>query len=143
MPDRARELVASLDADALTRTSASGEWSALEVLRHLRDAGQVYEMRFKCIIIEDSPLLANYEEDRWVAAGTEGPEDVELLLTEMAAWRAELTRLLANLSSDGWSRQGRHEVIGTVTLEPYVRHQLAHEEQHLEQLRDVLSLPRS
>jgi hypothetical protein len=137
-PERVRTLIEGIDGAALLRRPAGGGWSALEVCRHLRDITQVYGMRFKWMILQDDPLLANYDEDRWVAESPDGPDEIETLLDEMRAYRGETVRLLRSLTDAGWSRQGRHEVLGVVTLEPYVRHQVAHEEQHLAQLRDAL-----
>ena len=87
-----------------------------------------------------TPFLPNYDEDRWVAESPDGPDQLAAMLDELAAYRAETVRLLRALPPAGWSRRGRHEVLGSVELEPYVRHQLAHEEQHLAQLGRRASL---
>jgi len=137
-PDRLRELLRGQPAEALSRGPGGGGWSAIEVVRHVRDVVQVYGMRFKWMILEDDPFLPNYDEDRWVAQSPDGPAQLEAMLDELAAHRAETVRLLRALPPDGWSRRGRHEVLGEVELEPYVRHQLAHEEQHLAQLAAAL-----
>jgi hypothetical protein len=138
IPARLSDMLASRTPDAMLRGSTD-EWSPMQVLRHLRDATQVYGMRFKWMILNDDPFLPNYDEDRWAADSPDGPEDVGAMLLEVAAYRAETVRLLRALSDAGWSRTGRHEVMGTVVLEPYVRHQLAHEEMHLNQLERALA----
>ncbi len=138
-PARLREAVASLDGAALERRPDSGGWSAIEVCRHVRDVVQVYGMRFKWMILDEDPFLPNYDEDRWVSEHPDGAPHIGLMLDEIAAYRAETVRLLRSLPDEGWSRTGRHEALGRVELEPYVRHQLAHEEQHLDQLRLALS----
>jgi hypothetical protein len=138
-PGRVSALLEHVDGDALTRRTDDRDWSPLEVCRHIRDITQVYGMRFKWIVLQDDALLANYDEDRWVASSPDGPSDIAALLDEMRAYRGETVRLLRSLTEDGWSRQGRHEVLGPVTLEPYVRHQVAHEEQHLGQLQQALA----
>lgn len=138
MPSRLREVLRGLQAGALTRVLDGGGWSAIEVVRHVRDVVQVYGMRFKWMILQDDPFLPNYDEDRWVAASPDGPAQLDAVLDELAAYRAETVRLLRALPAEGWSRRGRHEVLGSVELEPYVRHQLAHEEQHLAQLAGAI-----
>ena len=112
----------------------------METLRHVRDVVQVYGVRFKWMILDDDPLLANYDEDAWAANGTDGPRDIDAVLREIEAYRAETVRLLRALPDDGWTRTGRHEALGGVVLEPYVRHELAHEEQHLAQLASALGI---
>jgi hypothetical protein len=138
-PDRVRALIAGRSSDDLQRRPSPDDWSPIEICRHIRDALQVYGMRFKWMILQDDPLLPNYEEDRWVAHHPDSPAELDTLVTEMAAYRAETVRLLRSLTPDSWSRPGHHEALGPLTLEPYVRHQLAHEEQHLSQLRGALS----
>ncbi len=138
-PDRVRELVSGCSAEAFQRHVDRDAWSALAVCRHIRDAMQVYGMRFKWMILQDDPFLPNYDEDGWVADSPDCPADLAAMIEEMAAYRAETIRLLRSLRPDGWQRSGRHEVLGSVVLAPYVRHQVAHEESHLAQLREALS----
>jgi hypothetical protein len=109
------------------------------VCKHLRDTTQVYGMRFKWIILQDDPTLANYDEGRWVAKHPDSASNLMQLIDEIAAYRAETVRLLQALPEDGWQRTGRHEALGVVTLEPYVRHQVEHESRHLVQLRQALA----
>jgi hypothetical protein len=138
MPRRLRALVDGVSLDGLERRSDDGSWSPLEVCRHMRDIGQVYGMRFKWMILDDGPFLPNYDENRWVAESPDGAANLESMLREIDAYRAETVRLLRSLDDAGWRRTGRHEVIGVVELEAYVRHEYAHEEQHLAQLQAAL-----
>ena len=57
MPHRVRVLVADQNGDVLQRRLSHGEWSALDICRHLRDAIQVDGMRFKWIILQDDPFI--------------------------------------------------------------------------------------
>lgn len=139
MPQRLRSLVAGHDASALARRPGDG-WSALDVCKHIRDITQVYGMRFKWMILDDDPFLPNYDEDRWVAGSPDSAAQLDDILREIEAYRGETVRLLRSLGDEGWRRTGRHEVLGSVVLEPYVQHQYAHEEQHLAQVRSVLGI---
>ena len=134
MPTLLRSMMSGRTADALERRSADGAWTPLESCRHIRDIVQVYGMRFKWMILQDDPFLPDYDENRWAAGSPDGAADIESLLDEIAAYRGETIRLLRSLKPDGWTRTGRHEVMGAVKLDAYVRHEVAHEEQHLEQL---------
>jgi hypothetical protein len=136
MPGRVRAAVAGASAEQLARQHDG--WSAIDTCKHLRDVMKVYGLRFKYIILEDDPFLPNYDEDRWVANSPDTAADVESLLASMEADRAETVRLLRSLTDAGWSRHGRHEVLGSVDLDPYVRHELAHEEGHLAQIEEAL-----
>jgi hypothetical protein len=139
MPGELRALLAGRSAEELERRPGDGGWTAIENVRHIRDVVQVYGMRFKWMILQDDPFLANYDENRWAADSPDGAADVAQMLDEIAAYRGETIRLLQSLSAEGWARKGRHEVLGAVELDAYVRHQLAHEEGHLEQLARALA----
>jgi len=134
IPGRLRALLGGRTSAALERRSADGEWTAIENCRHIRDVVQVYGMRFKWMILQDDPFLPDYDENRWAAASPDGAADIGSMLDEIAAYRGETVRLLRSLAPDGWQRTGRHEVLGAVELDAYVRHELAHEEGHLAQL---------
>ena len=142
MPERLRALVVGRPHDVMTRRAADGDWSPIEVCRHMRDITQVYGVRFKWMILDEDPFLPNYDEDRWVAEAPEGASEIDDLVAEIAACRAGTMRLLRALDDAGWRRTGRHEVLGSVVLEPYVRHEYAHEVQHLEQLWRALGAER-
>lgn len=137
VPDRLRTIVGSASEAALTKRD-DAEWSALRTLCHLRDVALVYSARFRWIVMNNDPFLPNYDEDRWVAEATEQPADVPGLVETIAASRADLVRLLSRIPEECWRRTGRHEVMGSVMLEDYVRHELAHEEGHLVQLQQAL-----
>jgi hypothetical protein len=137
-PKLLREVVSGVDDRALTAATEHGEWSPLKVCCHFRDIALVYSARFRWMVFDDNPLLPNYSEDAWVEAAGETAADLPALLDSIAALRADLARMLRRLPAEAWTRTGRHELIGEVVLEPYVRHQLAHEEQHLAQLKRAL-----
>jgi hypothetical protein len=141
-PARLRALVESQSADALMRQPA-GEWSAFQVCCHMRDAALVYSARFRWMTFDDDPVLPNYNEDNWVASSRDTPVDLPAILDQIAASRGDLIRVLSRLPDGAWTRTGRHEVIGRVELEPYVRHELAHEEAHLAQLQAALAASNS
>ena len=136
MPARVREAIAGASPEQLERRDDG--WSAIDTCKHLRDVMQVYGLRFKYMILEDDPFLPNYDEDGWVAKSPDRAADVESLIAEMEGDRDETVRLLRSLPDDGWSRGGRHELLGSVELDPYVRHELAHEEGHVAQIEAAL-----
>lgn len=139
MPGRLRRALHGKGDALLTRRASGEDWSAFQTLCHMRDATLVYAARFRWIVFDDDPLLPNYNENNWVAASMDVPSDVPAILDEIAASRADLVRVLSRLPEAGWLRTGRHEVAGTVVLEHYARHQVAHEEMHLAQIEAALA----
>jgi hypothetical protein len=136
-PALLRDVLGGAPEAALTAADRD-EWSPLQVCCHFRDIALVYSARLRWMAFDDNPLLPNYSEETWVEAARETAADLPALLDSIAALRADLVRMLRRLPPEAWARTGRHEVIGEVVLEPYVRHQLAHEEQHLAQLKRAL-----
>jgi hypothetical protein len=139
-PDRLAAVVARATVRALERAATAGEWSPLQVLCHLRDAALVYALRFRFIALNPETFMPNMDEERWVLHSRETLADIPALLATIAASRADIARLLGRLDDADWARTGRHEVLGSVALEEYVRHQVVHERGHLAQLRAALGL---
>jgi hypothetical protein len=134
MPTVLRETVAAIPPDELTRAPARDEWSAFQTLCHVRDATLTYAARFRWIVFNNDPLMPDYDENNWVAACKDTPADIADILDQVAASRADLTRMLSRLEPEQWERTGRHEAAGPIVLEHYARHQVVHERMHLEQL---------
>jgi DinB superfamily len=122
----------------LATRRAPADWSAFETLSHMRDAAIVYSARFRWIVFDDNPFLPNYDENNWVSSSRDTATDAAEMLAEIAASRRDLMRVLGRLPEEAWARTGRHEVLGQLVLEPYVRHQLAHEQIHIAQIDTAL-----
>lgn len=138
VPRHLGDVVSVASAERLSRAPGGEAWSAFQTLCHMRDAVLVYAIRFRWMVFDDDPLLPNYDENNWVAAANDTPADAMEIVEEVAASRRDLVRVLSRLPESAWERTGRHELAGSVCLDHYVRHQLAHEEQHLEQMRAAL-----
>jgi hypothetical protein len=138
-PATLRALCLDQPTSALTAPPSPGDWSAFQTICHFRDAALVYALRFRFMVFDEDPFLPSYSEDRWVAASKDRPADLPAILDEVAASRAGLVRVLSRLEDSDWQRTGRHEAGGSLVLEDYVRHELAHERMHLEQIRAALS----
>ena len=64
MPTLLRSAMSGRTPDALEQRVGDGEWTPLESCRHIRDIVQVYGMRFKWMILQNDPLLPDYDENR-------------------------------------------------------------------------------
>jgi hypothetical protein len=137
-PERLASVVAEAGPGALEQAAAPGEWSAPQVLGHLRDAALVYALRFRFIVLNPETFMPNMDEERWVSESRETGADVPALLETIAASRNDIARLLSRISDGEWQRSGLHEVLGPVVLDEYVRHQVVHERGHLVQLTRAL-----
>ena len=139
MPDRLRLAVAGRPSETLLRRPDNGDWSAFQVVCHVRDATLAYAARFRGIIFNDDPFLPDYDENNWVESCRDVPSDLPEILDEIAASRSDLVRVLSRLPEQGWQRTGRHEAMGSVVLEHYARHQVVHEAMHVDQIAKALA----
>lgn len=139
IPGKLSALASAISFSLWNYDAAPGQWSPFETLCHLRDAALVYGIRFRWIAFDDNPFLPNYDENAWVQDRVDTSADAAEMILEFSANRRGLERMLGRLPDAAWGRTGRHEVLGSVTLEPYVRHQLAHELAHLDQIEAALA----
>jgi hypothetical protein len=142
LPGRLAATVEGASGTALAELPGGGDWSALQTLLHVRDATLVYAFRFRMIVFNDDPFLPDYDENNWVASARDAVEDIPTILDAISASRADLINMLRRLDDASWERTGRHEAMGPVVLEHYARHQVVHEEMHIQQIARALASPR-
>ncbi len=138
LPARLADTVRDVDLARLAARPEPDEWSPFEVICHFRDVAAVYALRFRWMVLNDDPFLPDYDENRWVAESRNGLADLSHILDHIAASRADICDLLTRLDDAEWQRTGRHEVIGAVVLADYFAHEVAHERQHIDQIRAAL-----
>lgn len=130
-----RREVEGLPEDALTSRPADGEWSIKEICGHLRDDGEALHRRLHDMIKLEEPRLEPYDQEALIRE--RNPQDATLtaLLDEFAAQRGETIDMLADLVHWNWARQGRHPEFGRMSIRQLVDDTIAHDENHLTQIR--------
>lgn len=129
--------VGRLDAARLTYM-ADGEWSAVDVMAHLRACGDVWGMHISRMLAEDTPALT-YESPRTYIRRTNYLKQVYGdLLAPYLSQRGELLNVLNRLAFADWSRgstvKGR---LFTVFMR--VRQMALHENEHVGQIKAFLN----
>jgi hypothetical protein len=109
-------------------------WSVLEVLKHIKDAESVLQMRIKLILTEDNPYLDFKKVWDWADKPGGKTETAETLLSEYKQSRALTVSLLEETALKNWWRTAMHEEFGSVTLVEQVSYFAAHEISHLRQI---------
>lgn len=136
-PPILREAVAGLPEQTLAHRHSEGAWSIKEVVGHLRDHGQFLHKRLSMIINLEEPRLEPYDEEALVRERNPQAADFSALLDEFCAIRAGTVQLLADLVHWNWSRTGRHEEFGRLSVRQIVDRALLHDEAHLAQIRSL------
>lgn len=136
-PSRIAALTAGIGPEQLRATPAEGEWSAIDILAHLRACADIGGGCIDRIVPEDHPTIRSINPRKWITQTNYGELEFAVSLRDYLEQRAELLAILKRLPSDGWSRSAR--VTGTGarrerTVETYAGWLARHERAHLKPL---------
>ncbi len=145
-PPRIEALTAGLAPAPLRVAPADGEWSANEVLAHLRACADVWGGCIAAILAEETPTLRAVNPTTWIK-GTDYPDlEFRPALRAFAAQRAELLAVLGPLPPEGWSRAATVTGAGrplTRTVLTYARWLAQHEQPHIKQVARIVETMRT
>ena len=114
---------------ASTRPTPKGEWTPLQVVRHLVAVEtDVHQARLLDVAINDGPHWSWTEPGPWPG---EPDLDLEGVLERFAAMRAVTVATVAALDADGWARSGIHATYGRLDVAGLLRLAIDHDEEHL------------
>ena len=134
-PSKVYAVVAPLSEEQLRWRPNGDEWSAKEVLCHLRDTAEVHSLRMQRIAAEDNPFLPSFDQEAY-ARDRKYQEDITpTVLLKYIEQRGDILAFVRGLSQEAWSRPGAHEEDGAVTLQQIAERMVGHESEHLGQLR--------
>jgi hypothetical protein len=133
-PARISQAISGMTEAQLRAPAADSEWSAAEVLAHLRASDDILSSRAFMILARDNPPLPSFDERRWAAVAGYVQADVQASLEAFRLRRAELAAMLRRATAGDWERTGVHEEHGPMTLLDVIQRVVEHEEEHCEQL---------
>ncbi|HEV8226844.1 MAG TPA: DinB family protein [Methylomirabilota bacterium] len=122
----------------LTKRPDPRNWSAKEVVCHVRDIEESFMMRFLSIMAMDDPKFLPVESDRWAVDRQYQRNDVQEALAAFKTRREETLRFLRGLKPEQWERGGIHATRGRMTLKDFVELMAWHDDNHLDQLKRAL-----
>ena len=141
IPNRIARTVVGWTEDELHARPNDGEWSAADVLAHLRSADDILTPRIYMMLVRDNPTLLAYEEREWAAVLRYAEADFHTSLQTYTLRRAELINTLRHLEPEQWERKGVHEHKGELTVLTLVSDMIDHEEEHCRQIEALLPQP--
>ena len=103
-PGRLARLTAGLTEAQLHQAPAPDEWSANEVLAHLRACADMWGGSIETILREDKPTLRAINPRTWIKQTDYLELEFHPSLRAFARQRAKLLRMLQPLTSRDWSR---------------------------------------
>ena len=141
-PPRLAELTVGLTESQLHAVPTSGEWSANEVLAHLRACADVWGECMMTIITQDKPTLRAVSPRTWIKDIGYLEQEFQPSLRAFGAQRTRLLRVLEPLTSKGWSRSATVTGAGKPlewTVLYYARRLAVHERPHLKQIERIVN----
>ena len=146
------------DETSLRARPAHRAWSATEIICHLRDVEELFELRFRTIVALDEPPILVFgatltnlapwritdlaehplNPDRWAEDRQYARNDPHDALAAFARRRRIVVGLLRSLAPADWSRRGVHLREGALMLLDWVARLAAHDANHVAQLRRAL-----
>jgi len=127
---------------ALLRTSPNqGEWSAVEVLAHMRSCADVWGSYIELIIAEERPTIRAVNPTTWIKQ-TDYPElEFQPSLDAFTRQRAELLAVLGALAPEDWSRAATITGAGKPregSVLYYAQWLARHERPHVKQIERIV-----
>jgi uncharacterized damage-inducible protein DinB len=140
-PPRIATLTAGLTPAQLRATPNPGEWSANEVLAHLRACADMWGNCMRLIIAEDRPTLRAVNPRTWIKKTDYLEQEFQPSLRAFAKQRTDLLAVLDPLAPEDWSRMATVTGAGKVlerTVLFYADWLAGHERPHIKQIKRIV-----
>lgn len=141
-PPRIAAVTAGLTPAQLRTAPSPAEWSANEVLAHLRSCADVWGDCIATILAEDQPTIRAVNPTTWIKRTDYPTLEFGPSLRVFATQRADLLAVLGPLPPDGWARTATVTGAGSVlerTVRSYAQRLARHERTHIRQIERVVS----
>ena len=140
-PLRIARLTADLAPEQLHKRPNHDEWSANDVLAHLRACADVWGNCIAEIIAEDRPTLRAVNPRTWIKQTDYLELEFRPSLRSFTTQRAVLLAVLESLPEEGWSRTATVTGAGSPlqrTVLFYGQWLAGHERQHVKQIKRII-----
>jgi hypothetical protein len=139
-PPRLAALTAYLTPAHLRSAPAPDEWSANDVLAHLRACGDMWGACIMAMLAEDRPTLRAINPRAWIKQTNYLKLEFRPSLRAFTTQRAELLAILQPLPPEGWSRSATVTGAGKPlerTVQFYAEWLASHERPHIKQIERI------
>lgn len=135
--ERLPAMLIGLTEAQLRTPEAPGKWSVLQVARHLADTELVLGMRMRRVLVEDGPVFAAMDPEKWVEGLWRDEAELRDALDALRSLRVANLHLLRGLPEEALERVGEHPERGLESLDTLVKLMAAHDRVHLDQIRRI------
>ena len=138
-PDEVATLIAGKTDRLLARRPAPHAWAPTEIVGHLRDAEELFMMRFETVLAMREPRLIEMgPPERWAEERQYLRHEPAGALAAFRRRRDDALTLLRALPAIDWQRGGLHPVRGRLSIDDLVAIMAWHDDNHLDQLARAL-----
>lgn len=139
-PPRLAEFTADLTSSQLRTPPRPDEWSANEVLAHLRSCADIWGNCIETIIAQDTPTIRAVNPTTWIKQTDYPEQEFHASLQAFTGQRNKLLDILKPLPHESWARKATVTGAGKPlerTLFSYARWLATHERPHLKQIKRI------
>jgi hypothetical protein len=136
-PSRLAELTDGIQPTQLVTPPAAGEWSARDVLGHLRACSDMWGKAIAVIIRDDHPKFKAVNPRTWIKQTDYLALDFQPSLQAFTMQRAHLLAMLMLIAPEDWSREATVTGAGKSlvrTVYTYAHKLARHEQPHIQQI---------
>jgi uncharacterized damage-inducible protein DinB len=141
-PSRLADLTEGLPPAQLLTPPEPGEWSARDVLAHLRACADMWGKYIVVILNEDHPTYKAVNPTTWIKKTDYLEQEFHPSLQAFTAQRAELLAVLKPLPPEAWSRTATVTGAGKPrerTVRTYAQWLANHERSHIKQIERIVN----
>lgn len=144
-PSRLAALTQGLRPAQLLAPPKPGEWSARDVLAHLRACSDMWGKYIALILAEDRPTIKAVNPTTWIKQTNYREQEFQPSLRAFTAQRHDLLAVLKPLAPRAWSRTATVTGAGKPserTVCTYARWLANHEQSHFRQMERIVNAVR-
>ncbi len=141
-PSRLADLTEGLPPAQLPASPEPGEWSARDVLAHLRACADMWGKYIVEILSEDRPTIKAVNPTTWIKKTDYREQEFKPSLQAFTTQRAGLLAVLKPLAPDAWSRMATVTGAGKPrerTVYTYAQWLANHERSHINQVERIVN----
>jgi uncharacterized damage-inducible protein DinB len=139
-PPRVAALLRRAAPEAWRHRPGPGVWAPVEVLAHLADSELFYGTRMRLVLTGDRPFLQPFQGAALAELAGYISWPPAVAFERFRSRRAETLELLSTCSAPGLARVGVHPVRGEMSVADLVALALAHDTDHVGQMRERLGI---
>ncbi len=129
-----RSLTASLTVDQWRHEPTPDDWALNEIVSHLRDTErEIHQLQLNLLLEREGAFIPRPETGIWANEREYLNVDGPIVLSEFAAARIEIVRILKNLGEDVWLRKARHAIFGPTNFTEVMGFVADHDRLHIQQ----------